>query len=203
MPSRPAPGTSFARYQLWGLTDQKEFQCDFWYSVSAGTITPWFDGPNAGSAFLTNIATPLLDCLTAETFLRGCTVELSDGSVNISTQVYQNMTGTIALDRPLPGDVAAVVQKITATPGKIGRGRWYLPMVPEGFTDGSYLNSTGRHYYEVWAVAAKTLFTVTAHVGSFDLSPAHFSPNTGLLYPIVQDPVVGLLGTKRRRRGPF
>jgi hypothetical protein len=65
------------------------------------------------------------------------------------------------------------------------------------------LNGSGIGDWQAFAVALKTAVTYTATTGSVTLSPAHFSPFTGVLYPIVNTPVIGLLGTRRRRRGPF
>jgi hypothetical protein len=201
-PSRPLPGTAYARFVEYGASDQKEFSNDYWYSVTAGTFDPSNDGVTAGAAFITLISNAHVAVLSVEWNLRGVNVELSDGALAIGTPVYSANPGVVS-GPPIPGDVAAIVRKETTTPGKVGRGRWYFAGVPQAFNDGSYLTGGGYAAYQTFAVKLKTALNFTGVLGAVTLSPAHFSRKTRLLYPIHNDPVVSLLGTKRKRRGPF
>jgi hypothetical protein len=201
-PSRPMPGTAYVRAAVYGLDDQKEFSVDFWYSVSSGTVTPDQDSVTIATAINGAVTMPWAATVDSATTFRGTYAEVSNGSEVVGGDWYQTQTGTLA-GGPSPADIAVIVRKLTAQPGKTGRGRWYFPCPDVSLFSGSYLNSTGIAAYTTLAIACKTAITITAYAGSVVLSPAHFSRKNRLLYPITNDPVVALLGTKRRRRGPF
>lgn len=198
MPSRPASGISWVRFQLFGIGDTKEFSNVFWYSVSTGAFTPTTNFQTLCNAFYAAITTPMLVGLSATYTLRGVYGEFNDGAGTTGVEYYDSLIGSAVTD-PMPEDVAVVVRKKTANTTRDGSGRWYFAGTVSADTQGSYLNSTGISDWQAVAVACKTAVTV----GAISLSPAHFSPKTGLLYPIVETPVVALLGTRRRRRGPF
>lgn len=203
MPSRPAAGVEYVYCKVYGTSDQKEFSNEFWYSVSSGALAPPLDGAIVATTIYTTLCGPWLEVLNQLALLRGIYCELSDGSVVIGTPFYQDQQGQEMSTDYLPGDVAAVVQKITAHPGKTGRGRWYFSCVGVDLATNSYINPSGMTLFQSLSLTARTNITVTGASGPIVLAPAHFSPTDGLLYPILQAPVVALLGTKRRRRGPF
>lgn len=202
MPSRPAPGTAYVRAAMYASADMKEMQNDYWYSVSSGSVDPSLDGTAIGTALRLNMVAEWGNVMPSTAIYRGLAVEVSDGTLTIGTDVYLTYPGS-QLDQPAPEDVSVIVQKQTTHPGKAGRGRWYFGQFARGFIEGSYLSTAGRTLFEALAVKLKSPVTVVATGGSITLSPAHFSPKTGMLYPIHNDPVIGLLGTSRRRRGPF
>jgi len=197
MGSRPAAG-QWARFVVYGLGDMKEFSNDFWFSISAGSLAPPFNYNACLLAWYNSITTPWAAILTPGTTLRGAYGEFNDGTGTNTTNVYSNVSGTLS-GTPMPEDVAAIVRKETANLTKSGKGRWFFSMLNQLLTVGSYLDSTGITNMDALAVGCKTATTY----GGATLSPAHFSRKTGLLYPLTDTPVVGLLGTKRRRRGPF
>jgi len=198
MPSRPTGGTSWARFTLYGIGDLKEFSNIFWYSVTSGSFLPTTNYQAICAAFYAMLTTPLIVPVSLTYTYRGVIGEFNDGAGTTGVEYYQNVLGTAVTD-PLPEDVAVVVRKKTANTTRDGSGRWYFAGTTSADTIGSYLNSTGISDWQGVAVAAKSVVSA----GSIVLSPAHFSPKTGLLYPILETPVVALLGTRRRRRGPF
>jgi hypothetical protein len=148
------------------------------------------------------IFTALSDTLSAtmneNTLLRGGEFFYNFGAGTFGVDVYDVISGTLT-GGALPEDVAVLVQKITALGGKTNRGRWYLPGVDMSLVTGSYLNTAGQTAYTAFAVAAKTNVTDQG----ITYSPAHFSKSTASLVPIQNDPVVGLLATRRARRYRF
>jgi len=186
----------------YGLLDMKEFSNDFWYSITSGALDPGLDGTAVGQAFIALTEANFQQCFPLAVEIRGVAVEINAGGISVGTDVYQSYNGAGISDY-MPEDVAVVIRKLTTHPGKPGRGRWYFCGAGQADVKGSYLTATGITHWEGLAVKLKTAITVTAVGGTVTLSPAHFSPNTGVLYPLTNTPVVGLLGTRRRRRGPF
>lgn len=200
MPSRPSTG-SWARFVVYGLADMKEFSNDFWFSINSGTVDPPHDIAPALSAFYSHITSQWGSVLSDNVQLRGCYGELSDGSHVLGSDLYSNITGSGTTDM-WPEDVSVVVQKITSQPGRPGRGRWYFCGGELSGINGSYLSASGVTAWTVFAATLKTTFSYTGTT-TVVCAPAHFSPTNGALYPIINCPVVALLGTRRRRRGPF
>lgn len=197
-PSRPAPGTQWARIVVYGTADVKEFSNDFWYSISAGSLVPPYAYATALLAIYTELTTPWILALSNTITLRGAYGEFNDGAGTATTNIYVSQLGVLSPE-PVPEDVAVVVRKQTANLTPSGKGRWYFAGTPNTGVIGSYLTGGQLTLWQALAVAAKTAVTS----GGVTFAPAHFSRKTRLLYPITDDPVVALLGTRRRRRGPF
>lgn len=198
MPSRPPAGIDWVRAIVFGLGDLKEFSNDFWFSVSAGSISSGYNYHGASQAIYTGLTTAWQPAITTSTTLRGVQVEYNDGTGTVSDDFYDSVSGT-GIGNTVPEDVAVIVRKRTANHTASGKGRWYFCGAGTADCNGSYLNSSGITDWQAAAIGFKTAITF----GGVTFSPAHFSAKTGLLYPIVDTPVVGLLGTRRRRRGPF
>lgn len=197
MHSRPV-GTAWVRFAMYGQGDIKEFSNDFWYSVSSGTITETTMFQVISDAFYNALILPWKTALSSATTIRGCFSEFSDGTNVWTTNTYQNNSGSGLAD-PWPEDVALVVRKQTADGTPSGKGRWYFTGGGQVDVTGSYLNASGQADWQAFAIELKAPIIA----GGVTLSPAHFSRKTGLLYPILQTPVIALMGTRRRRRGPF
>lgn len=125
-------------------------------------------------------------------------MEWNDGLSTIGLDSYQGLAGEVT-GTPMPEDVAAVVQKISGHPGPSGRGRWYFAGLPSSWADGSYLTAAN-----ITTINAQMTIIVANKMGQGQtLEAAHFSPTTGQIYQIAAFETVALLGTRRRRRGPF
>lgn len=199
--SRPSAGVSWVRFVVYGILDMKEFSNDFWYSVTAGAVPEPASMQVVARDWYHNFITPAwTPALTTSVILRGCYAEFNDGAGTLGTDVYEEVNGS-GISTYMPEDVAVVVQKISDFRHPTGRGRWYFCGLGQGDVNGSYLNASGLTDWRAFATQLKTAY-VNSDVG-LTLSPAVFSPHTQQLHPIVDTPVVALLGTRRRRRGPF
>lgn len=178
--------------------DQKEWSNVFWYTVTAGTFSGPYDYTGNAANYLIDIATAYTPFLSSSVKLRGCSVEVSDGTLAVSGEAFAINPGLGGVD-PLPYDVAAVVSKITTQPGRSGRGRFYVAGLDDTLAQGSYLTPTGATDLNTWSV----LMLAPYVFGGITFQLAHFSKSLRVLYPIQQLQVVALLGTQRRRRGVF
>lgn len=96
----------------------------------------------------------------------------------------------------LPSYAAAVIQKRTSVGGKQGRGRWFVPFVPELFTDESLIEGASLAQYDLLGTAYMDSFIITGVA----CTASHFSPNLDTMYPILSVNALVVLGTQRRRR---
>lgn len=199
--SRPI-ATPWVRATIYGKGDMKEFSNDFWFVVTAGTLNAAIDGTAAGvaiySAYSALMSAPLVDTVV----LRGIYTEIADGTSVVGTDYYQQVNG-LDTSTGIPEDVAVVVRKLTGLPGKPNRGRWYFTQQAFDQIDGSYLSPTGTASYQALASALNVPIVFAGTGGSVTIQPAHFNRVTQTLHAIVASPFVTLLGTRRRRRGPF
>ena len=184
--------------QVYYEMDQKEASDFFWYSITAGSILPSSPFSTIAAALYTPLIAVWKFLMPTSNTFRGCKAYFSDGTGTTGVNYYANQ-GCEGDGDGLPGDVCVVVRKETAQFAATGKGRWLFPQPLEADVTGSYLNSGGVTAWTPFAIALKTAVTS----GSITLSPAHFSPKLGLLYPIVNTPITSLLATQRRRRGPF
>lgn len=198
MPSRPNPGIEWAKFILMNTADGKEWGTDFWFSVSAGAITASTNFAAITSAFYTLIATQMANVTPTTNTVIGCFAYFNDGTGTYGIKHYENTPG-VNSTAVMPEDVAALVRKEVAGFHNYQKGRWFFSNVSQNLCDGSYLSAAGLATYVPLAIACKTAVTA----GTLTLSPAHFAPKTGLLYPIVDTPVISLLSTQRKRRGRF
>lgn len=195
--SRPLAG-DWILYRCYGYQDQKEWSMDFWYSVFSGTPSTSWNAVTAATAFQTAINTPLLNVLSSNAGVIGGEMWYNFGTGVIGTPVYLDNVGT-AGSSPIPEDVAVVIQKITQSAGKQNRGRWYVPGIDGANIIGSYLSIAGIGNYQTLAIAFKASVSDQGLV----YAPAHFNRVDGILVPLHDDPVVALLGTRRKRRFRF
>lgn len=199
MPStRPPLGVVWALFRVFGTGDMKEFSNEFWYSISSGSFGPTYNFNGAIQQFYNAITPDWSSALTTGVTLRGAIGYFNDGTGTTGSEYYNNVVGT-QTGASNPEDVAVVVRKKTSNMSKPGSGRWYFSEPAQADTVGSYLDSSGITNWALLAVQLKTAFTYSG----VTFSPAHFSKKLAILLPIAETPVVGLLGTRRRRRGPF
>lgn len=69
----------------------------------------------------------------------------------------------------LPNNDAVCIRKFTATAGRTGLGRWFIPFVPENLTDDNYLTVAGGGLY----IALAGTFLTSPNVGDVDWTPCH------------------------------
>lgn len=176
----------------------KEASNEFWF-FGAGAALPTNYDPTmtatAAYAYLTPILTPLM---SAQTSIIGCAIESNFSMGTFGSSTYQTTAGTVA-GISLPEDVAVVVRKESLTPGKSTTGRWRFTSIPETFSNGSYLSTTGTTAFNTQVPLLLSSF-VDQGVNWF---PSIYSRKLSLLTEISSLSTDGLLGTNRRRRPRF
>jgi hypothetical protein len=194
-PSRP-PGP-WARGVVYLGADSKEMSNVFWYQPS-GTFPSDWNIATFGQAMYTQVTSAWQPILTTGVTIRGIYVEVNNGTLTSGYDYYSSESGN-DITTLQPADIALVVQKHTASPGKAGRGRWYFGGLGQDQCTGSYLNSSGISYATAFAATLQTQFTDQ----SITWYPCHFSKKTTSLDRIVFTAVVAMLATRRRRRSVF
>lgn len=194
-PSRP-PGI-WAKTTMYFNSDQKEYSNDFWWSLSAATVITDMEADAA--AIVASLVASYEPILSAEWTIRGGYTEFSDGATTIGVDTYRQDAGGVS-SPPMPEDVAVIVQKFSSIPGRQGRGRLFIAGIPQTFCDGSYLNAAPGQ-----SLTTAFITAIGANVmgSSNTYTPAHFSRNAAVMQPVVFWDFAVLLGTRRRRRGPF
>lgn len=131
---------------------QYEMVC--WYYSADAPDLPNQDSVQDLADQLDAVYGPLLKAvLTASCNYNGVAV-----SANIGGGTYTAIgnthfgVGTLSGDFQ-PPQVAAVVRKGSDDPGRSGRGRWFLPLVPEVLTLGYGLTGAGQTAYNTLAAA--------------------------------------------------
>lgn len=192
--------TQFAQYTLVVASPQKpQFFNVFYYKPSG---TPEFtnndlgDSDTLGEAIRVKLTTHLDGVLTTSSHeIGGRCVMHRNGQPWASTQAATDFAGEIGLDE-CPSYVAVVMQKRTATPGRSGRGRWFVGPVPEALTDENRLTDTGESAY------AQVLFDWTSPVNALgvDWIPQLLSVKNQELHPITAYELNIKLGVLRGRQ---
>lgn len=85
-------------------------------------------------------------------------------------QVINGLPGT-QLGNSLPSSVATVIRRKTLTSGRKGRGRVYMPAVPEDFEDDSAITPAAILVYE----ALITALSISATTGAWAFGAVHVS----------------------------
>lgn len=169
-----------------------------WYTLSGavGGGTAQDDAQTVADALRDAFDDPMNAVTTEETDLIGVHVAYTiSGSTYIAVAPFLNETGSIPEDT-LPEYCATVIQKRTASPGKSGRGRWYIGCVPETFADNSELTDAAIAAY----AALKTQLVTGQTAGGCSLQACLHSAKLNTLTGITLANIVSFLGTERRRR---
>lgn len=134
--------------------------------------------------------------LTDEAEFAGVQLTVNVGGVAYSASSNNGaVAGTINTTDELPNNVAVVIQKRTAQPGKSGRGRFYIGCVPESFVDSNAVDPAAQALYNTFAEHVNA----TIVVSGISCAPRHHSKKLNALYPIVQLKVVRYVGRRDKR----
>lgn len=197
-PSRPTG--NWVRVVIYQNDDMKEASNDFWFAPDVDYAPLPLDKIKAWAHDLVlAIATQLADTMSISWGIRGGDVVFSDGVRVLGVPSYQAHQGQVN-GAPMPEDVAVVVQKISGQAGRSGVGRWYFSGCASTNVNGSYLTTPGMTLYQTLADFLSDNITTT---DSTVFKPMHFSRLTREFDLIEDSSPVALLGTRRRRRGPF
>jgi hypothetical protein len=175
--------------------------------IASSTLTPTAAHLTAfGVAWLANVGTALLACMTPDAVLRNILIQDLNPGTCPSQSVAAGGPGTVT-GHCYPTPVAAILTKQTPVKGQRGRGRLYVPAVPLSFvtpgTEIDLLNAGAITLYQALATALLLPVAVTGY-GSWVVSIVS-RPVPPALIPSQGDGLTGmqpvtLLGTQRRRR---
>jgi len=165
-------------------------------SVLASFIADW------QAATLVALEGVLSDLLNVGTIT--C-ADLNPGSVPTQQVTGLTAPGSVSAP-PLPSVVAGIISKTSALKGQHGRGRNYLPGVPDTFvtsaTEANQLNALGITAYNALAAKLKAPITSSGVVWSPVITtrplPPTLIPQRAVV--ITGAVTIPLLGTVRRRR---
>lgn len=197
MSSRPPTGTLWTRAEVFMTSSfAKEWSNIFWFQQSAAV--GYTNYQSAADQIYSTINAALSVILTTGATIEGAQVVFNDGAGSYGIEVYNEISGSVA-GNAVPEDVSAVVQRVTATPGKSGRGRIFFAGLPESFVNGSYLSTLGETAF------GGLQGTLQAGIvsGGITFTPYFFSPKTGAFLPTTAFNYVSLLATNRKRRPRF
>lgn len=195
----PLPSGSWVRAHLFFRIQDEEAQTTLWFKPSA-SFPGGFD-IKAYTTELYGVISALYGAVMSNTcVLRGGIIYVNNGSYVASKTITTSVTGTVVQDS-LPGQDAAVVRLHTATGGRKGRGRLFLPGVPETFATESRINATGVTAYEAFIAGLMAMPTQE------DLSPSidwqMFSRTDSTLRPVTYADLNPILCHQRGRRPEF
>lgn len=172
----------------------------FFYKLSFGAPIPdgippalfaqaWFDG--YGSSYE--------DVLSTE--WSWMAVEVKDPRTTqlwASDAVDVEGAGTLA-GSPLPPSVAVVVSRKSTFPGRRGRGRIYIPAVPESYHENGKLSDAGFAIYKAWSDVFHEATTDTILGVDVTKTPAVWSRLNQTAYPVQAAITRKILRSQRRR----
>jgi len=143
-----------------------------------------------------NINSALIAVLPNEASYLRSVVQLYNDGLSYERSANTNAGQGGAPDEGCPDYVAVVIRKRTDSPGKAGRGRWYVGCVSEEYNDTGRLTAPGVTVYDALANALSDDL-VTA---SGTWQNCHLSRSTSVLVPIVSVETQPIMCTQRRRR---
>lgn len=190
---------TYCKATLVTATPQKSHLYNvFYYKPAAAptfTSSPMADAVTLANAVMAKLVTSLGVVLTDSSIISGLNLDLIVSGNSYDVSVIDGDSGSVSADE-LATFEAVVIQKRTASPGKSGRGRWYLGGVPETLTDENYLILVAIGYYE--AVAADWIADVTALGVSWEaqLYSKKLSTLTKITSKFV-DPKIGSIGGRK------
>jgi len=125
----------------------------------------------------------------------GTDVTYMDESGPLIASYRETVVGTKS-GSPLPTNCAFLVSKSSATGGRAGRGRWFVPpfMLGESGIDGNGVIDSG-----IMATLQGYLDVVMAQALAIDINPVILHSGAGLPAPITAMTLQPLLATQRRR----
>lgn len=191
------PSGIWARLEMYYVGLEKQWSNVYWYT-GAGTFPSNYNQVNAAQQMVGTLNGNLLNALATTTVSKGGYLIVNNGTGSYGVKYYNNSAGQDSTNS-LPEDVAAVVQRISDTPGKSGRGRIYISGMSTDMANGSYTSQAGQTI--LVAYAANVYAAVTDQ--GITWSPAVFSEKTSSLHALSAVNPIALLGTIRRRRADF
>lgn len=197
------PGTYCRALVIYGNDDSGSdpFVNILWFNM-AGVAADWQAAAEDLAAALDTAISPVaINCLAADARYIAVKVEMAVAAVSYTAANNANAQVGQVLGDSCPDYVAAVIRKKTARGGRTGRGRWFMPCVPEAFTNTSALTPGAVTSYGLLA----DTYVDTYVAGGVTFVAAHWSPTDLVFEPLTGYLVAPLLQTQRGRllRPPF
>lgn len=167
-----------------------------WFQPSAPPADPAADALTLAEDIDDAVNGLVKACLTTNSSYQGTVVTVNSTGGAFTQFVNTNAGVGIVGGDELPSYAAAVIQKRTSTAGKEGRGRWYVPFVPETMTDEGLLTEAAEESYQLLGEAYKTNYTI----GGVTYECSHWSGKLEVMLLITSVNAQAILGTQRRRR---
>jgi hypothetical protein len=193
----PVPAGTWARIDFYYSGEEKIWSNSYWYT-SISAFPPTWDQATAASTFYGAFSSALAGALANNLNLIGLNLTVHNGTNSYGLKLYQTTPGT-AGSVALPEELAAIVQRLSDTAGKSGRGRFYFSGLSNDLVIGSYLSAAGV----TAMLAIKNILTNAINDQTMVWSPAVHSRKTNALHALVSASVINLMGTARRRRSRF
>jgi hypothetical protein len=152
-----------------GDIDNQTWYCNFGYMASSFSQVSVSES-NISASFITNVIPAFKACLDPTndiTSVKVACVSVPTRAPFVQTGGSFPLSGTAGATH-LPSTVAGIISKYTPTRGQHGRGRNYIPGIPNTFVtptvDPDRLNSTGITAYNALATALDVQLTDTGGV---------------------------------------
>lgn len=167
-----------------------------WWIADGETATPAQDAQALAGEIASVVAPAIKAVLCTSSAYVGVQVALkANGDIFTAFSNILSGNGSVVSDE-LPSYCAALIQKRTSGGGRQGRGRWYIPFVPEELVEESTFNAGTLALYD----AVATAYAAAHNVNGVSYTPAHYSKFDDTLYAIQFTTVIPIMATQRRRR---
>lgn len=142
-----------------------------WYTFS-GSPTPSSNVDSLAFVISFALSTPLLNIMSQDYDYYGVNVRSNVAGV-VKDGAYATSAAGAQLTAGLPSRLSAVIRKVTATGGRTGRGRWFVPGLAEGMIQDSEFTSSA--------------LTQLGTLGAFLTGPITTTSDWGTLTPVLYD----------------
>lgn len=180
------------------VRDQRlaEYEVVTWWLPQGPVADASVVGARAICADLDGIVAPIFQTvLTNSCEYVGTSITLhTSGVISPATHIGNLNAGSVTGDA-LPPQNAAVIRKFSGTPGRAGMGRWFVPLIPELYCEGSVITVAGLAKYQDLAETLGGLQTLNGQ----PWDPAHRSRLNDTLLPILGTDVKLFVASQDRR----
>lgn len=188
-----------AKIVMLEVATQNEAAFTLFYKLQTGPEPVAGDIEQFANDFMTAYTSAMTDASTASHHFNRVELIWRDGSsvyvdgISTSASVQCSATGDV-----LPEQNCVVIQRRTGQPGRNKRGRVFVPFVPELYSNGSTLNTTGVGAYQ--AIAGMVASNVTAGPDDSVFIPVTKNYKTATLENVVQGRFLTEIGTRDDRK---
>jgi hypothetical protein len=189
-------GVNFARFQMFSKSADKVWSNTLWFTT-ASAFPPTWDISAAAIAFENKyVVTGLTNTMSSNANYIGSNLLIHNGGLARSSNTYTVVAGSGSSANEIPDDACCVVSRLTATPGKSGRGRLYHSGIPNDFVAENRLTPLGAASFSGYCTVLKSALTDQTMLWS----PANWSKLTNAFHAALDFIAEPVLGTQRHRK---